>query len=88
VLARRNIHVKLFGDIPMADLEVVFPNKKIFISRTSLVTIAVTLLVAVVRGRAPSQRCAALPRGWCRRQLRAPAPCPPLLAHRCPERCR
>lgn len=29
ILARRNIHVKCFHDIPLADIEVIFPGKSL-----------------------------------------------------------
>lgn len=41
ILARRNIHVKCFHDIPMADMEVIFPDKKIFLKSLSIINMAV-----------------------------------------------
>ena len=39
-LARRNIHIKRFDDIPMADAEMVFPDKRVYIKPLTLVCAA------------------------------------------------
>lgn len=48
VLARRNIVVKSFGEIPMADIELIFPDKKIYIKTQDTISLLVTVVSALV----------------------------------------
>jgi len=51
ILNRRNIHIKYFHDIPMADIEAIFPDKIVYsktISRISMVVQAVIAFVAAI----------------------------------------
>ena len=47
-LAKRNIFIKSFTDVPMADVELIFPDKKVFIKAVSKIQLAVTVVVALV----------------------------------------
>lgn len=44
----RNIHIKQFVDIPLADLEMVMPEKKIFVPPSVFVNLAVTALMGLL----------------------------------------
>ena len=45
-MAQRNIVVKSFCDIPMADLEMIFPEKKVYIKPFILIQLVVTIALA------------------------------------------
>jgi hypothetical protein len=47
-LRRRNINIKAFKDIPMADTEMIFPEKRVYIKPFVLINIFITIAVAVV----------------------------------------
>lgn len=49
-VARRNIHVKRFSDIPMADVEMVFPEKKIWLKPIMFIQLAATLIAGLIAG--------------------------------------
>ncbi|KAL6765110.1 hypothetical protein V8C86DRAFT_2461422 [Haematococcus lacustris] len=48
ILARRNIHIKAFHDIPMADLETIMPDKKVYLKMMSIISLVVQALAAFV----------------------------------------
>lgn len=48
IQAKRNITIKAFNSVPLADLEVIFPEKDVSLSNLSLVTLWVTLVAALV----------------------------------------
>ncbi|KAF5841901.1 hypothetical protein DUNSADRAFT_10338 [Dunaliella salina] len=51
ILNRRNVHIKYFHDIPMADIEAIFPDKIVYsknISRISMIVQAVIAFVAAI----------------------------------------
>mmetsp|Transcript_25578 Transcript_25578/g.55720 ORF Transcript_25578/g.55720 Transcript_25578/m.55720 type:complete len:707 (+) Transcript_25578:147-2267(+) len=48
ILKRRNVHVKCFHDIPMADIEAIFPDKKVYIKTLSLITMIASAVMALV----------------------------------------
>ncbi|GMH33630.1 hypothetical protein BSKO_01464 [Bryopsis sp. KO-2023] len=47
-LAKRNIFIKLFEDIPMADLELIFPEKRVFITPLTLIQLGITVVIAII----------------------------------------
>lgn len=47
-LAKRNIHVKRFDDIPMADTEMIFPDKRVYVKPIVLIQLLVTLVLGLV----------------------------------------
>lgn len=47
-MAQRNIVIKSFSDIPMADVEMIFPEKKVFIKPFVLIQLIVTVVLAVI----------------------------------------
>ena len=47
-LARRNIHIKRFDNIPMADTEMVFPDKRVYVKPLTLITLFVTIVMGIV----------------------------------------
>ncbi|GFR47251.1 hypothetical protein Agub_g8937 [Astrephomene gubernaculifera] len=58
ILSGRNIHIKAFHDIPMADLDVIFADKKVYLKTVSIIQMIVTVvgglvaaIMALVRGR-------------------------------------
>ena len=46
-LAKRNIFIKSFCDVPMADVELIFPEKTVFIKSVTRIQLTVTVLMAV-----------------------------------------
>lgn len=44
---RRNINIKSFADVPMADCEIIFPEKKVHYKPIVLIQLAITLITAV-----------------------------------------
>uniref|UniRef100_A0A7S0RVW3 Uncharacterized protein n=1 Tax=Chlamydomonas leiostraca TaxID=1034604 RepID=A0A7S0RVW3_9CHLO len=60
ILRRRNIHVKCFHDIPMADIEVIFPDKKVYLKTVSLINMVVQAVMAFVAAIAALWKTAAL----------------------------
>lgn len=47
-MAQRNIVVKSFSDVPMADVEMIFPEKAVFIKPFVLIQLIVTVILAVI----------------------------------------
>ena len=47
-MAQRNIVVKSFTDVPMADVEMIFPEKKVFIKPFVLIQLVVTVVLAAI----------------------------------------
>ena len=47
-LAKRNIHVKRFDDIPMADTEMIFPDKRVYVKPIVLIQLLVTIVLGLV----------------------------------------
>ena len=47
-MAQRNIVVKSFSDVPMADVEMIFPEKAVFIKPFVLIQLIVTVVLAVI----------------------------------------
>ena len=47
-LLRRNIHIKRFEEIPIADTELIFPDKTIFLKPLTILQLAVTLIGGIV----------------------------------------
>lgn len=45
-MAQRNLVVKSFCDIPMADVEMIFPEKKVYIKPFILIQLVVTVALA------------------------------------------
>lgn len=45
---RRNINIKRFDEIPMADAEMVFPDKKIYLKPLLLIQLAIAVIGGVV----------------------------------------
>ncbi|KAI8462870.1 MAG: hypothetical protein J3K34DRAFT_527436 [Monoraphidium minutum] len=50
MLAKRNIYVKVFGETPMADVELIFPSKRVGIKPFNLINLIVTVVTALVSG--------------------------------------
>lgn len=48
IQAKRNITIKAFNSVPLADLEVIFPEKDVSLSNLTLVTLWVTLVAALI----------------------------------------
>jgi hypothetical protein len=51
-LERRNINIKRFDEIPMADAEMVFPDKRIFLKPLLLIQLAIAIIGGIVAGLA------------------------------------
>jgi hypothetical protein len=47
-LERRNIHIKRFEEVPIADTELIFPEKRIFLKPLTILQLAVTLIGGLV----------------------------------------
>ncbi len=47
-LERRNIHIKRYEDIPLADTEIIFPDKKIYIKPITVIQLFITILGGIV----------------------------------------
>jgi hypothetical protein len=47
-LARRNIVAKRFDEIPMADIEMVFPDKRFYFKPLLLIQLSVTILGGLI----------------------------------------
>lgn len=47
ILAGRNIHVKCFHDIPMADIDVIFADKKVFLKPLTIIQLIITVVTAI-----------------------------------------
>ena len=47
-IAARNIHLKRFQSIPLADLELVLPEKTVFVPPTTLLQLIVTAILGLV----------------------------------------
>lgn len=50
ILLYRNINIKVFGETPMADVEMIFPEKIVGIKPFQLVNLAVTVMTALMTG--------------------------------------
>eukprot|EP00879_Flechtneria_rotunda_P009320 GHRR01009757.1.p1 GENE.GHRR01009757.1~~GHRR01009757.1.p1 ORF type:complete len:399 (+),score=148.54 GHRR01009757.1:1103-2299(+) len=50
ILSHRNIHIKVFGETPMADVEMIFPEKHVRIKPFQLVNLMVTVITALITG--------------------------------------
>jgi len=50
ILNYRNIYLKIFGETAMADMEVVFPEKKVGIKPFQYVNLVITVLTALITG--------------------------------------
>ena len=44
----RNIHIKRFQDIPIADLEMIFPDKKVYLKPLLLFQLLITIIIGLV----------------------------------------
>ena len=44
----RNIHIKRFQDIPVADMEMMFPDKKVFLKPLLLVQLLITVVIGII----------------------------------------
>ena len=44
----RNIHIKRFQDIPIADMEMMFPDKKVFLKPLLLVQLLITVVIGII----------------------------------------
>ncbi|GIL91758.1 hypothetical protein Vretimale_14893 [Volvox reticuliferus] len=44
ILAGRNIHIKCFHDIPMADMDVIFAEKKVYLKMLTIIQMVVTVV--------------------------------------------
>ncbi len=47
-MERRNINIKRFAEIPMADAEMVFPDKKIFLKPLLLIQLAIAIIGGII----------------------------------------
>ena len=47
-LEARNIHIKRYEDIPLADTEIIFPDKKIYIKPITVIQLFITILGGIV----------------------------------------
>lgn len=47
-MAQRNIVVKSFSDIPMADVEMIFPEKTVYIKPFVMIQLVVTVVLAII----------------------------------------
>ncbi|KAK9862890.1 hypothetical protein WJX84_001679 [Apatococcus fuscideae] len=47
-VAARNIHLKTFGDIPMADCEMLFPDKRVYIKPIVMIQLIITLVIGFI----------------------------------------
>lgn len=47
-LERRNVHIKRFAEIPMADVEMVFPDKKIYLKPLLLIQLAIAIIGGII----------------------------------------
>jgi Protein of unknown function (DUF3754) len=43
-LKRRNIHIRRYQDIPMADTELIFPDKNIYLKPFTIITMIITIV--------------------------------------------
>lgn len=48
ILSNRNIHIKAFHDIPMADLEMVFPEKKPYLKMMSIINMIISTVMVLI----------------------------------------
>lgn len=44
----RNLNIKRFQDIPMADIEMIFPDKKVFLKPLLVIQLIVTIIVGLI----------------------------------------
>ncbi|KAK9827868.1 hypothetical protein WJX74_006810 [Apatococcus lobatus] len=47
-MAARNIHLKMFGVVPMADCEMLFPDKRVYIKPFVMIQLIVTLVIGFI----------------------------------------
>eukprot|EP00198_Chlamydomonas_reinhardtii_P011487 XP_001700824.1 predicted protein [Chlamydomonas reinhardtii] len=52
ILQRRNIHMKCFHDIPMADIDVIFADKKVYLKMLTIIQMVVTVVGGLVAAAA------------------------------------
>lgn len=45
---KRNIHIKRFVDVPLADLEMIFPDKRVYLKPLLLLQLFVTILIGTI----------------------------------------
>ena len=45
---KRNIHLKRFQDVPLADLEMIFPDKKVYLKPLLLIQLFITMFVGLI----------------------------------------
>jgi len=45
---KRNIHIKRFQDVPLADLEMIFPDKKVYLKPLLLLQLFITIFIGLV----------------------------------------
>ncbi|GIL61971.1 hypothetical protein Vafri_16221 [Volvox africanus] len=48
ILAGRNIHIKCFHDIPMADMDVIFAEKKVYLKMLTIIQMVITVVGGLV----------------------------------------
>ena len=44
----RNIHIKRFQDVPLADMEMIFPDKRVFLKPLLLLQLFVTIVIGLI----------------------------------------
>ncbi len=47
-IAARNIHMKAFGTVPMADCEMLFPDKSVYVKPIVMIQLIITLVIGLV----------------------------------------
>ena len=47
-MAARNIHLKMFGVVPMADCEMLFPDKRVYIKPFVMLQLIITLVIGFI----------------------------------------
>ena len=45
---KRNIHIKRFVDVPLADLEMIFPDKRVYLKPLLLIQLFITILIGTI----------------------------------------
>ncbi|GBF88981.1 aminopeptidase [Raphidocelis subcapitata] len=50
LLNARNIYIKVFGETPMADVEIIFPSKRVHVKPFQLINLLITTVTALVTG--------------------------------------
>ena len=70
-LERRNINIKRFDEIPMADVEMVFPDKKIFLKPLLIIQLLIAIIGGII---ATFAALLSVRLSYCRMHLAKPAP--------------